>query len=55
MVGVPGDQRPCGRPEVDADLLAMSRPDGTAEPRAVLRFLVKHPLRIPKLIRLAAA
>lgn len=41
-----------GDPEVDADLLAMSRPDGTADPRAVLRFVVAHPGRIPKLIRL---
>jgi len=41
-----------GDPEVDAELLAMTRPDGTADPRAVLRFVARHPRRIPKLVRL---
>lgn len=41
-----------GDPEVDADLLGMTRPDGTADPRAVLRFLARHPRRLPKLVRL---
>jgi len=41
-----------GDPEVDAELLAMTRPDGTASPTAVLRFVARHPRRIPKLVRL---
>jgi adenosylhomocysteine nucleosidase len=43
-----------GDPDVDADLVGMSRADGTPDPWAVVRFLVKHPLRIPKLARLGA-
>ncbi len=41
-----------GDPEVDTELLAMTRPDGTASPSAVLRFVARHPRRIPKLVRL---
>jgi adenosylhomocysteine nucleosidase len=41
-----------GDPEVDAELLGMTRPDGTASPAAVLRFVARHPRRIPKLVRL---
>ena len=43
-----------GDPDVDADVVAMSRADGTPDPRAIARFLVAHPLRIPKLARLGA-
>ena len=43
-----------GDPDVDAALVGMSNPDGTANPRAVLRFVLTHPRRIPKLARLGA-
>jgi nucleoside phosphorylase len=43
-----------GDPEVDTELMGMSRPDGTPDPRAILRFLLRHPLRIPKLAKLGA-
>jgi adenosylhomocysteine nucleosidase len=43
-----------GDPEVDAEVVGMSRPDGTPNPGAILRFLVRHPLRIPKLAKLGA-
>jgi nucleoside phosphorylase len=43
-----------GDPHVDAELVAMSNPDGTARPAAVLRFLLRHPQRIGKLVRLGA-
>jgi hypothetical protein len=39
---------------VNADVVAMSRPDGTPDPWGIARFLVAHPLRIPKLARLGA-
>jgi nucleoside phosphorylase len=41
-----------GDPTVDADLVGMAKPDGTADPGAVARYLVRHPLRIPKLAEL---
>jgi adenosylhomocysteine nucleosidase len=43
-----------GDPDVDADLVGMSHADGTPDPWGVARFLLKHPLRIPKLARLGA-
>jgi nucleoside phosphorylase len=43
-----------GDPDVNADVVAMSRPDGTPDPWGIARFLVAHPLRIPKLARLGA-
>lgn len=41
-----------GDPTVDADVVGMAKPDGTADPGAVARYLVRHPLRIPKLAEL---
>jgi nucleoside phosphorylase len=43
-----------GDPDVDAELIGLSNADGTANPRAVLRYLAVHPLRIPKLVRLGS-
>jgi adenosylhomocysteine nucleosidase len=43
-----------GDPDLDAEIVGMSRPDGTPDPRAILRFLMRHPLRIPKLAKLGA-
>ena len=43
-----------GDPDVDAELVGMSNPDGTARPLAVLRFVLRHPRRIAKLAQLGA-
>lgn len=37
---------------VDADIAAMARPDGTPDLRAVLRYVLRRPWRIPRLARL---
>jgi adenosylhomocysteine nucleosidase len=37
---------------VDAEVFAMSNQDGTPNPRAVARYLLRHPGRIPQLVRL---
>lgn len=34
---------------VDEELFAMSNQDGTPNPRAVLRYLLRHPMRLPRL------
>jgi adenosylhomocysteine nucleosidase len=44
-----------GDPLVDDELVALSNADGTANVRNVVRFLVRHPRRIPALVRLGAA
>lgn len=41
-----------GDPTVDPELLGMAKPDGTADPKAVARYLVRHPQRIAKLAAL---
>jgi adenosylhomocysteine nucleosidase len=38
---------------VDAEVFALSRPDGTPDPRAVVRYLLRHPGRVPGLVRMA--
>ena len=38
---------------VDPEVFAMSNQDGTPHPKAVLRYLVRHPGSIPRLARLA--
>jgi adenosylhomocysteine nucleosidase len=38
---------------VDDEVFGMSRPAGTPDPGAVARYLVRHPGRIPGLVRLA--
>lgn len=43
-----------GDPDVDEELVAMSNPDGTARPAAVLRFVLRRPRRIVALARLGA-
>lgn len=43
-----------GDPQVDRELIGLSYPDGRANPRAIARFLLTHPQRIPKLVRLGA-
>jgi len=40
---------------VTDELLRLSRPDGTADPRAVATHLVRHPGRVPDLVRMARA
>jgi adenosylhomocysteine nucleosidase len=37
---------------VDAEVFALSNQDGTPNPRAIVRYLVRHPARIPALLRL---
>lgn len=37
---------------VDDELFRLSNQDGTPNPRAVLRYLVRHPQRIPRLARM---
>lgn len=37
---------------VDTAILRLSRPDGTPDPRAVVRFVLRHPRRIGHLVRL---
>lgn len=41
-----------GDPALDSELLALSNSDGTANSRAVARFLLRHPTRLPKLASL---
>lgn len=41
-----------GDPSVDPELVGMAKPDGTADPHAVARYLVRHPRRVPKLVEL---
>ena len=38
---------------VDDEVFHLSHQDGTPDPRAVLRYLVRHPRRIPGLVRMA--
>jgi adenosylhomocysteine nucleosidase len=38
---------------VDAEVLALSRPDGTADLRAVARYVLRHPGRVLRMLRLA--
>jgi adenosylhomocysteine nucleosidase len=38
---------------VDDEVFDLSRPDGTPDPRAALRYVARHPGRIPALMRLA--
>jgi adenosylhomocysteine nucleosidase len=38
---------------VDDEVFHLSRQDGTPDPRAVARYLVRHPARIPGLVRMA--
>jgi hypothetical protein len=38
---------------VDDEVFHLSRQDGTPDPRAVARYLVRHPGRIPGLVRMA--
>ena len=38
---------------VDDEVFAMSNQDGTPNPRAVLRFFLRHPTRLPRMARLA--
>jgi len=40
---------------VDAEVFAMSRQDGTPDPRAVASYLARHPARVPGLARMARA
>ena len=37
---------------VDDEVFHLSKPDGTPDPRAVIRYLVRHPHRIPGLVRM---
>ena len=41
-----------GDPDVDADLVGLSNPDGSPRPGAALRYVLRRPWRIPKLARL---
>jgi nucleoside phosphorylase len=38
---------------VDEEVFKLSNQDGTPNPRAIIRFFLKHPQRIPRMIRLA--
>lgn len=38
---------------VDEEVLALSHPDGTPNLRAVVRYVLRHPTRIPGMLRLA--
>jgi adenosylhomocysteine nucleosidase len=38
---------------LDDEVFALSNPDGTPDPRAALRYLVRHPGRLPGLARMA--
>jgi adenosylhomocysteine nucleosidase len=42
-----------GDGSVDADIVGLSRQDGTANLPAVARYLVRHPGAVPRLVRLA--
>jgi adenosylhomocysteine nucleosidase len=37
---------------VTDEVLRLSRMDGTPDPRAVLRFVLRHPQRVPRLVRM---
>lgn len=39
-----------GDPQVDADVVGLAKPDGSANPGAIVRFLLTKPWRIPKLV-----
>jgi adenosylhomocysteine nucleosidase len=41
-----------GDPGVDADVVGMANPDGTADVAAVIRHVLRHPGRVPKLAEL---
>jgi nucleoside phosphorylase len=41
-----------GDPGVDQHVLGLSRPDGSANPAAIARFLLTRPHRVPHLVRL---
>lgn len=43
-----------GDPGVDEAVLGLTRPDGTANPAAIARFVVTRPWRLPELARLGA-
>jgi nucleoside phosphorylase len=38
---------------VDDEVFRLSRPDGTPDPAAVLRYVARHPGRVPGLVRMA--
>jgi nucleoside phosphorylase len=38
---------------IDDEVFAMSNQDGTPNPKAVIRFFVRHPDRIPRMVQLA--
>ena len=40
---------------VDDELFRLSRQDGTPDPKAVIRYIVRHPGRIPRLARMGKA
>lgn len=42
-----------GDGDVDADIVSLTRPDGTAKLSAAARYLVRHPRALPRLVRLA--
>jgi nucleoside phosphorylase len=42
-----------GDGSIDAEVFAMSNQDGTPNPWAVVRFFVRHPDRLPRLVKLA--
>jgi adenosylhomocysteine nucleosidase len=50
VVRAVSDRAPDGT--VDDEVFRMSRPDGTPDPRAVARFLRRHPGRLPQLARM---
>jgi hypothetical protein len=37
---------------VTDEVFRLSRMDGTPDPRAVLRFVLRHPQRVPRLVRM---
>ena len=41
-----------GDPGVDADVVGMAKPDGTADVRAVVRYVHRHAHRVPKMVEL---
>ena len=50
VVRAVSDRAPDGT--VDDEVFTMSRPDGTPDPRAVARFVLRHPGRLPQLARM---
>ena len=52
LVGVPGDQRPRRRSRIDSAVFGLARPDGGPDLRAIARFVLTRPWRLPKLARL---